>query len=262
MATITLRSTKGSPLTNTEVDNNFTNLNTDKIESTYSGALNSLTGGSAIVTVSSTTGITTGVWKATLIGATYGGTGVNNGSNTITVGGNLSTANAFTTSGAYGLTLTATATTNATLPAGTKTLLATDGSGSSLTFGTGTLSLAGNLTTTGSFTTSFTQQASTTLTLPAATDTLVGRASTDTLTNKTWNGVAIGATYGGTGQSSYAVGDILYAPTTTTVGKLAAGTSGYLLTANGAGVAPTWQAAPSSGISTGKSIAMAIIFGF
>lgn len=33
MATITLRSVKGSPLTNTEVDNNFNNLNTDKYES-------------------------------------------------------------------------------------------------------------------------------------------------------------------------------------------------------------------------------------
>ena len=33
MATITLRTVKGSPLTNTEVDDNFTNLNTDKYES-------------------------------------------------------------------------------------------------------------------------------------------------------------------------------------------------------------------------------------
>jgi hypothetical protein len=33
MATLTLRTVKGSPLTNTEVDNNFTNLNTDKYES-------------------------------------------------------------------------------------------------------------------------------------------------------------------------------------------------------------------------------------
>lgn len=32
MATITLRSIKGSPLTNNEVDGNFTNLNTDKYE--------------------------------------------------------------------------------------------------------------------------------------------------------------------------------------------------------------------------------------
>lgn len=33
MSTITLRSVKGTPLTNTEVDNNFSNLNTDKYES-------------------------------------------------------------------------------------------------------------------------------------------------------------------------------------------------------------------------------------
>jgi uncharacterized GH25 family protein len=32
MSTITLRATKGSPLTNTEVDANFTNLNTGKVE--------------------------------------------------------------------------------------------------------------------------------------------------------------------------------------------------------------------------------------
>ena len=32
MSTIVLRNTKGSPLTNTEVDSNFSNLNTDKIE--------------------------------------------------------------------------------------------------------------------------------------------------------------------------------------------------------------------------------------
>ena len=33
MSTITLRSVKGSPLTNAEVDANFSNLNTDKLES-------------------------------------------------------------------------------------------------------------------------------------------------------------------------------------------------------------------------------------
>ena len=32
MSTITLRNTKGSPLTNTEVDTNFSNLNSDKSE--------------------------------------------------------------------------------------------------------------------------------------------------------------------------------------------------------------------------------------
>lgn len=38
------------------------------------------------------------------------------------------------------------------------------------------------------------------------------------------------------------------------------GSSGQVLTSNGAGALPTWQT--SSGISTGKSIAMAMIFGF
>lgn len=42
---------------------------------------------------------------------------------------------------------------------------------------------------------------------------------------------------------------------------LAPGTSGYVLTSNGAGSAPSWQAA-SGGISAGKSIALAMIFGF
>ena len=32
MTTLTIRSVKGSPLTNNEVDDNFTSLNTDKLE--------------------------------------------------------------------------------------------------------------------------------------------------------------------------------------------------------------------------------------
>jgi hypothetical protein len=34
MSTITLRNVKGTPLTNNEVDANFSNLNTDKMEKT------------------------------------------------------------------------------------------------------------------------------------------------------------------------------------------------------------------------------------
>lgn len=43
MSTITLRSVKGSPLTNTEVDNNFNNLNSDKYQSGDSPTFGSLT---------------------------------------------------------------------------------------------------------------------------------------------------------------------------------------------------------------------------
>ena len=54
-------------------------------------------------------------WTGTLSG-TRGGTGVNNGSNTITVGGNMSTANSFTTSGNFAVTQTYTGITTVTFP--------------------------------------------------------------------------------------------------------------------------------------------------
>lgn len=54
--------------------------------------------------------ITTGTWQGTVVSPTYGGTGVNNGSKTITLGGNL------TTSGAYNTTVTMTGDTAVTMP--------------------------------------------------------------------------------------------------------------------------------------------------
>jgi hypothetical protein len=51
-----------------------------------------------------------------LLSGALGGTGVNNGSNTIRTGGNISTAGAFTTSGAFSVTQTYTGTTNVTFP--------------------------------------------------------------------------------------------------------------------------------------------------
>lgn len=94
------------------------------------GTVSSVTGGTGITVVNSTTTpvvsisvtyagqasittlgtIATGMWQGTLIGSQYGGTGVNNGSNTITLGGNL------TISGAFATTLTVTGATNVTLP--------------------------------------------------------------------------------------------------------------------------------------------------
>lgn len=48
------------------------------------------------------------------------------------------------------------------------------------------------------------------------------------------------ATAGGTGQTSYAVGDLLYANTTTTLAKLADVATGNALISGGVGVAPLW----------------------
>lgn len=61
-----------------------------------------------------------------------------------------------------------------------------------------------------------------------------------------WQGTTVGVGYGGTGLTSYTVGDILYASGTTTLAKLAAGTSGYVLSTNGAGTAPTWISLPAA----------------
>jgi hypothetical protein len=59
-----------------------------------------------------------------------------------------------------------------------------------------------------------------------------------------WHGTAVGAVYGGTGQTSYTVGDILYAPTATTVGKLADVAVGSVLASGGVGGPPAYQAKP------------------
>jgi hypothetical protein len=74
--------------------------------------------------------ITSGTWNAGLIGGQYGGTGINNGNKTISLGGNLTTANTLTFAGNYTSTLTMTGNTSVTFPtsgtlatlAGTETL--------------------------------------------------------------------------------------------------------------------------------------------
>jgi hypothetical protein len=64
--------------------------------------------GQATITTLGTIG--TGTWQGSIVGPTYGGTGVNNGSNTLTLAGNVSHAGSFTQ------TFTATANTSLTLP--------------------------------------------------------------------------------------------------------------------------------------------------
>jgi hypothetical protein len=76
MAAITTRETgttgtggvtrKNLPLTNAEIDTNFINLNTDKLEASYTGNSNLVTLGT----------VTTGTWNATTIATTHGGTGL------------------------------------------------------------------------------------------------------------------------------------------------------------------------------------------
>lgn len=55
-----------------------------------------------------------------------------------------------------------------------------------------------------------------------------------------WNGTAISADYGGTGITSYAVGDLLYASDATTLSKLAGVATGNVLLSGGVATAPAW----------------------
>jgi len=73
-----------------------------------------------------------------------------------------------------------------------------------------------------------------------ATGGFVGNA--DTATTAAGLSATLVETSGGTNQTTYTEGDMLYATAANTLGKLAAGTAGHLLTANGAGTASTYQA--------------------
>lgn len=79
-------------------------------------------------------------------------------------------------------------------------------------------------------------------------DDYVGQTSLTTLgivTVGTWNGNTILADHGGTGQTGYTIGDILYANATNSLAKLGIGSSGKVLTVLG-GI-PSWQTPAVSG---------------
>ena len=67
-----------------------------------------------------------------------------------------------------------------------------------------------------------------------------GITGVGTLTAGTWNASTVAANYGGTGFASYAVGDLLYADTTTSLAKLADVAVGNALISGGVGSAPSW----------------------
>lgn len=185
MATITLRNTKGTPLTNTEVDNNFQNLNN------AFGA----NGSSTIPTPTGTVNGTTSVPVLSL-------------SPTITTptiaGGSLTAITGFgirDTSAAYDVTVAATSST--ALTAGRILSLDVVNAARSIKLA-GNIDIAGNLTTAGAFTTSgaysvtFTSTATTSLTLPT-TGTLATLAGSETFTNKTITSPTISTNlFGGT----------------------------------------------------------------
>jgi hypothetical protein len=82
-----------------------------------------------------------------------------------------------------------------------------------------------------------------TATTGASVRSTIGAAASGTngdITSLTGLTTALSAPQGGTGQSSYAVGDLLYASSTTALSKLADVATGSALLSGGVGVAPAW----------------------
>lgn len=87
--------------------------------------------------------------------------------------------------------------------------------------------------------------ATTEATIESAIDSLTNLTTVGTISTGTWNGSVIAEAYGGTNQSSYTTGDILYASGANTLSKLAAGSNGEVLTL--ASGVPSWAAVSGSG---------------
>jgi hypothetical protein len=68
---------------------------------------------------------------------------------------------------------------------------------------------------------------------------------------------ALDVAYGGTGATSLTANNVILGNGTSAVQFVAPGSSGNVLTSNGT----TWASAAPTGISTGKAIAMSLVFG-
>lgn len=181
MASITTRQTAGAgatvknaPLSNAEIDQNFINLNSDKLETSFTGSANIVTLGT----------VTTGTWSASTIATTRGGTGLT----------------AFTSGGAVFANSTSTLTTG--------TLPVTAGGTGQTTFLNGEI-LIGN--TTGNTLTKATITGTAnrvTITNGAGTITLSGPQDLATTSNVQFGSLGVGTAASGTAGEIRATNDV------------------------------------------------------
>lgn len=186
----------------------------------------------------------------------------------ITAPASSKTYTVINTDSTYGVTVKASGQTGVTVPAGQRALVVyngTDyvqvgasagGSNTQVQFNSGgALAGSSNLTFDG-----------TTLTANDIIDSSL-TANKPVFTNGSKNLVStgtLGVDQGGTGLSTTTAYSVVFTGTTSTGNFQASGgpgSSGQVLTSNGAGALPTFQALPASGVSKGQSIAFAMIFG-
>jgi hypothetical protein len=221
------------------------------------GTLSGTTLNSSVVSSSLTSvgTIASGTWNGTTIGPTYGGTGqttVSTGDLLYGSGVNTWSKLAAGTNG-YVLTLSGGVPTWAAASGGGSGTVNSGTSGQLAYYASTGTAVSGTTTGTGVLTALSNAVNGTNGVATTNVTTLSNLSSIGTVTSGTWNATAIGPTYGGTGQTSYATGDILYASATNTLSKLTAGTNGYVLTLSG-GV-PTWAAGGGSMVYPGAGIA-------
>lgn len=206
--------------------------------------------------------ISSGTWNASIIGLAYGGTNANlvasNGgivwsnASQLQILAGTATANKMLLSGSSATPTWSTS----TIPSSSGTagkILRSDGTDyalstatfadtyteSNLLYSNGSNAVVGLATANnGVLITSGTGVPSISSTLPNAVQDTITRLGT--VTTGTWNATAIAANYGGTGNTSYTIGDILYASGATTLSKLAGVATGNALISGGVGTAPSW----------------------
>jgi len=196
------------------------------------------------------------------------GTGLTLAANQFSITNTAVTANSYGSASAVGTftvnaqgQLTAASTTNIALAASQITygqlIVAQGGTGAStltsngVLYGNGTSAIGATAAgTTGQILVGNTSAAPSWATLSSSAVTTIGFGTTGLTPSAATSGAVtvagtLVAANGGTGQSSYAVGDILYASTTTALSKLADVAVGSVLVSGGVGVAPAYSATPT-----------------
>jgi hypothetical protein len=181
--------------------------------------------------------ITGGTWNGGTIGTAYGGTGLTS----------FSAAN-------YALYSTSSsALTAGTLPVAAGGTNVTSFTANGIVYGNGTSALGVTAAgTTGQVLVGNTGSAPTWGTISSSLvssfqTSLSGLTPSTATTGAVTLAGTLGPTSGGTGISSYAVGDLLFANTTTSLDRLTVGANGYVLASNG--TAPAWIPNTASGVS-------------